>query len=124
MNITGLVIGALLGALVSGLVIWLVGRLGWGIEVDGFGPAYLAALVIGVLSAAIQWLWLTVFKYTPPLGLAGAISNLFIAAGLFVLAGRWIKGLRVKGFGGGLIAAAAVTLVAWLIWLGVSALVA
>ena len=55
MTIVGVIIGILIGALFSGFIIWIVGRLGWGLEVDGFVPAYLAAIVIAVVSWAGQW---------------------------------------------------------------------
>ena len=39
MTIVGAIIGILIGALFSGLVIWIVGKLGLGLEVSGFGAA-------------------------------------------------------------------------------------
>ena len=56
MSIIGSIIGLLIGALFSGLIIWIVGKLGWGIEVSGFGPAFVAALVIAVLNILVTWL--------------------------------------------------------------------
>ena len=56
MSILGLILGILIGALFTGLVIWIVGKLGWGLEVDGFGPAYIAAILIAVISWVIFWL--------------------------------------------------------------------
>ena len=56
MSILGVVIGILIGALFSGLVIWIVGKLGLGLEVDGFGAAYIAAIIIAVVSWLIYWL--------------------------------------------------------------------
>lgn len=124
MSIIGWIIGLLLAAIVSGFVIWVVGKLGLGIEVDGFRPAYLAAIVIAVLSAVIVWIWQTVFKYTLPGGLEGALISLVTSAAVLQTAGRWVKGLRVKGFLGALIGAVAISAVGWLLaWL-VSTLVA
>ena len=57
MSIVGTIIGILIGSLFSGLIIWIIGKLGWGIEVSGFGPAYLAAIVIAVLSALATWFY-------------------------------------------------------------------
>ena len=114
MNLIGIVIGALIGAIVSGFVLWIVGKLGWGIEVDGFGPAYIAAVIIAILSAIVHWIWQAVFNYTPPAGIAGAIINLLVAASLLQAAGSWIKGLHVKGFRGAFVAALAVSIVAWI----------
>ena len=124
MSVIGIIIGALVGAIFSGLVLWVVGKLGWGIEVDGFGPAYLAAVIIAILSAVVHWIWQAVFNYTPPAGLAGAVSNLLVAAILLQFVGGRIKGLRVKGFSGAIIAALAVAAVAWVIGLVLTAVVA
>ena len=56
MTFVGVIIGILIGALFSGFIIWIVGKLGWGLEVDGFVPAYLAAIVIAVVSWLVVWL--------------------------------------------------------------------
>jgi uncharacterized membrane protein YvlD (DUF360 family) len=49
-TIVGIIIGILIGGLFSGFIIWIVGKLSLGLEVDGFVPAYLAAIVIAVVS--------------------------------------------------------------------------
>ena len=117
MEIVGLIIGILIGALVSALIIWIVGKLGLGIEVDGFGPAFIAALVIAVISGLLTWL-LGLVGITIGGGLLGAIVHLVIAAIVLMLAGNFVSGLRVKGFLGALIAAIAIGAVGWLLaWL-------
>ena len=117
MEIVGLIIGILIGALVSALIIWIVGKLGLGIEVDGFGPAFIAALVIAVISGLLTWL-LGLVGITIGGGLLGAIVHLVIAAIVLMLAGNFVSGLRVKGFTGALIAAIAIGAVGWLLaWL-------
>ena len=122
MEIVGLIIGILIGALLSGLIIWVVGKLGLGIEVDGFGPAFLTAIVIAIFNAFANWLW-GVLGYTPEGGWLGAVTHLVLAAGFLVGAGSLIKGLRVKGFVGALIASVAIAAVGWLISWSVSLLV-
>lgn len=122
MEIVGLIIGILIGALFSGLIIWVVGRLGWGIEVDGFGPAFLTAIVIAVFTSLANWFW-GIIGYTPEGGWLGAVTHLILAAGFLVAAGSLIKGLRVKGFSGALIAAVAIAAVGWLVGWGVNLLV-
>ena len=117
MGIVGLIIGILIGALVSALVIWVVGKLGLGIEVDSFGPAFIAALVIAVISWVLIWV-LGLLGITIGSGLLGAIIQLVIAAIVLMLAGNFVSGLRVKGFLGAVIAAIAIGAVGWLLtWL-------
>lgn len=122
MNIVGLIIGILIGALFGGLIIWIVGKLGLGLEVSGFGPAFIAAIVIAVISWVVTWL-LGVLGITIGGGWLGAILNLVIAAIVLMVAGNFVKGLVVKGFVGALVAAVAIGAVSWLIAWGVSLLV-
>jgi putative membrane protein len=119
MNLVGMIVGVLIGALFAGLIIWIVGKLGLGLEVSGFGPAYLAAIVIGVLNLIVTWL-LSVLKITIGGGWLGAIINLVIAAAVLMLAGSWISGLKVKGFVGALVASIAIAVVGFLVVWGVS----
>ena len=123
MSIIGILIGALIGGLFAGFIIWLVGKLGIGMEVDGFGPAFRAAIVIAILTAIIHWIWLTVFNYSLPTGLSGAIINLGVSATVLQTVSKWIKGLQVNGFSGALIASVAIAAVQYLLGLLLSGLV-
>ena len=118
MSFVGIVLGTLVGAVFSGLIIYFVGRMGWGIEVDGFRAAFLAAIIIVVLSAVVQFIW-SLVGYEAPAGLPGAIINAVVTALFLQFAGDRLAGLRVKGFSGALIAAlsigAVVYLLGWLI---------
>jgi putative membrane protein len=122
MEIVGLLIGILLGALFTGFIIWIVGKLGLGIEVSGFGPAFVAAIVIAVLNGLVSWL-LGALGVTIAGGFLGAVIHLVIAAIVIMLAGNFVKGLAVKGFLGAVIAAVAIAAVGWLVTWGVSLLV-
>jgi putative membrane protein len=117
MTIVGVIIGILIGALFSGLIIWVVGKLGLGLEVDGFGSAFIA-----VVSWLVTWL-LGLLGLTIGAGLLGAIVHLIIAAVVLMFAGNFVKGLEVKGFGGAIVAAIAISVVAWLISWGIGLLV-
>lgn len=117
MDIISLIIGILISGLFAGVVIWIVGKLGLGLEVSGFLPAFFAAILIAILSGLVTWL-VGALGITIGGGLLGALINLVIAAVVLMLAGRFIKGLVVKGFGGALVAAIAIAFFAWLIgWL-------
>ena len=99
-----MLIGALVGILIisvlSSIVIWIVGKLGLGIEVAGFRSAFLAAIVIAILSAVTNMLLGPVTT-----GYVGSIVHLVFAALIIIVAGSFIKGFRAKGFGGAIIAA-------------------
>lgn len=121
MTIVGLIIGILIGALFTGLIIWIVGKLGLGLEVSGFGPAFIAAIVIAVLNGLVAWL-LGALNLTIGTGIVGAIIHLVIAAVVLMAAGNFVKGLVVKGFTGAVVAALAIAAVGWLIAWGVGLL--
>ena len=77
-------------------------------------PLDFAAIVIAVVSWLVIWL-LGLVGLTIDSGLLGAIVNLIIAAVVLMVAGNFVKGLVVKGFTGALVAAIAISAVAWLI---------
>ena len=117
MGILAVILGIVLVALVAGFVIWIVGKLGLGIEVSGFGAAFIAAIVIAIVGGLITWL-LSLLNITIAGGWLGAIINLIIAAIVLLISGSFVPGLKVKGFGGALIAAIALGVVSWLLnWL-------
>ena len=53
-NMTGLIIAVLLSAFFSSILIWVVGLLGLGLEVDGFGPALVAGVAIALVLSLIH----------------------------------------------------------------------
>lgn len=110
MSPVGILIGVLVGALFTGFFIWLIARISSLIEVTGFGPAYIAAIVIAVLNGLVKWL------FGPTLGGPGsALINWVIAAIILLIAGRMVKGMKVNGFGSALLAAAVIALFDWLV---------
>jgi len=114
MSFFGLLLGAVLGALAAALILWIVGKLGWGMEVDSFGGAFLTALLMSVFSALLYWL-LGLFDFVPHSGLLGGVVHLVTAAVALLLAAGVVKGVRVKGFLGAVIAILGMGLVGWLI---------
>ena len=113
-QIVGVLLGIVLAVLVSGVIIWIVGRLGLGLVVSGFVPALLAAFVIAILSGAITWL-LTTLGLTIDGGFMGGIIHLLIAALVLLLSSRIVPGMMVQGPVGALIAALAIGAVGWLV---------
>ena len=112
-SLVGLIIGIVLGSLVIAIMIWIVSKLGLGLEVSGFGPAFIAGFVISILSALITW-GLGALGMAPAGGLIGAIVYLIISALVLMFAGNMVKGLRVNGFIGALVAAIAIAVLFWL----------
>ena len=118
-TIIGLIIGVAIAAVISGAIVWIVGKLGLGLEVDNFGWAMLAGVLIGLLTNLILQ-FMTDFG-----GLGGVLVRMVVAAGAIYASGAALPGLRVKGYLGALIAAVAIALtsfgLAWLLSLVLTA---
>lgn len=121
-TLLGLLIGMAITLVIAVLAIWIVGKLGLGLEIDGFGAALLAALAIAVLGGLASWA-LSLLGVQDGSGWIGGIVHLLISAAVLLLAGRSLPGLRVKGFAGALVAAVAIGAFYWLGGLLLGALV-
>jgi putative membrane protein len=99
--------------LIAGFVIWIVGKLGLGLEVNGFGSAFVAGIVIAVAAGIISFI-LGIVGIMDGGGLVGGIIHLFISAIVLMISSRILPGLRVKGFPGALVASIAIGAVYWL----------
>ena len=111
--ILGILLAIVIVGLFSGFIIWIVGKLGVGLEVDGFGSAFIAAIVIAFVGGIIEWLISLV--WTIPGGWFGAIINLIVAAIVLMISDKFLKGMKVAGFVGALVAAAAIDVVTWIV---------
>ena len=56
MNKIGLLIGVVFSAAISGVLIWVVGKLGLGLEVDSIVTAFIVGITISVVGGLITWL--------------------------------------------------------------------
>ena len=121
-SLIGAIIGLVVATIISGLLIWLVGKLGLGIEVDGFRPAFLAGFFIALAWLVANLIW-NLIGYTPAVGLTGAITHLILTAGFLYAIRNSVSGLRVNGYTGALIAAAAIALITWLASFALAAVV-
>jgi putative membrane protein len=107
-----LIATAIIG-IISGFIIWIVGKLRLGLEVDGFGVAFLAGIVIAV-AAGIITLVLGLAGIEFGEGLVGGIVHLIMSALILLVSSRLLPGLKVKGFAGALVASIAIGSVYWL----------
>ncbi|MFZ2489030.1 MAG: phage holin family protein [Anaerolineae bacterium] len=109
-----IVISLLVAFLAAALVIWIVSRMGLGLSVDSFGTAFLAAIVIAIVSAIVYAI-LGALGLGANSGLIGAIINLIVSAIILLISGNFLKGLRVEGFTGAIVASIAIAVVSWLL---------
>ena len=116
MTFIGVLIGLVIALLLSALVIFIVGKLGLGLEVDSFGSAVIAALVIAVVTWAIM-LVLGFLPLSIGVGILGAIVSLIVSAIVLMISDKIVSGMRVNGFVGALIAAVLIGIGHWLLGL-------
>ncbi len=110
----GVILNAIFVIIVAAVVLMIVSRFNLGLTVDGFGAAIIAAIVIGIVGAIINWL-LAALHITIGGGLLGAIVYLIVAAVVLLISGRFVRGLKVNGFGGAIIAAIAIGVVSFIV---------
>lgn len=101
----------------AAVVLLIVDRLNVGLKVGGFVNAIVAAAVIAII-AWVALALLGALGITLGGDFLGLILLLIVAALVLMFAGRILKGLSVSGFGGAIISAIAIAVVAWLLgWL-------
>jgi putative membrane protein len=108
-----LLIVTIIIGLISGSVIWVVGKLRLGLEVNGFGSAFIAGIVIAFVAGVISFI-LGIVGIMDGGGLIGGIVHLIISAIVLMISARLLPGFKVTGFGGALLASIAIGAVYWL----------
>jgi putative membrane protein len=100
---------------VGAVVLMIVSRLNLGLTVDGFGSAFIASAVISIVAGIITWLIGLIGIQIGNPTLIGALISLIVAAVVLLISDRFVKGMKVNGFGGAIIAAISYGVIAWLL---------
>jgi putative membrane protein len=106
-----LIVTAFIG-LISGFVIWIVSKLRLGLEADGFGSAFVAAIFIAVV-AGILTVLLGMAGFIDGGGLVGGLVHLVISAVVLMICSKILPGLKVKSFTGAFVASLAIGIIYW-----------
>ena len=114
-TLLGTILGIALAWAFGAVVLMIVSRLGLGLTVDGFVPAFIASAVISIVAGVIIWALGLINISVGGAGLLGAIVSLVVAAVVLLVSDRFVKGMKVNGFVGALVAAIAYGVVVWLI---------
>jgi putative membrane protein len=118
MTFVGALLGLVIAFLISAVIIWVVSRLGLGLEVDTFGGAVVAAIVIALVTWIVLFLLGLVGITVGGAGLWAAIVSLVVSAVILMISDKFVSGMRVKGFLGAIIAAIAISVGHFLlVWL-------
>jgi len=100
---------------VGAVVLMIVSRLNLGLTVDGFGSAFIASAVISIVAGLVTWLIGLIGIQVGNPGLIGALVSLVVSAVVLLISGSFVKGMKVNGFGGAIIAAISYGVIAWLL---------
>ena len=114
-TIIGTILAFALVWAVGAVVLMIISRLNLGLTVDGFGAAFIASAVISIVSAIITWLIGLIGIQVGNPGLIGALVTLVVAAVVLLVSDRFVKGMKVNGFVGAIIAAISYGVIAWLL---------
>lgn len=115
----GMLWSALVYLVVGAVIIFIVGKMNFGLRVNSFGSALMAALVIAVVGGVVGWL-LSILGISMTGGFWAALINLVVAAVVLMISDKFLPGMEVKGFGGAIIAALGIGVVGWLVTWGLS----
>ena len=119
----GILISIIINMLVFAVVIYVVAKLNLGLSVRGFGTAFIAAIVISVVAAFINWLLGVLgIKISMNGSLLNIIIYLIVTAIILLISDRLLTGFAVNGFVGAVIATIAIAIVSWLVSLLLGAL--
>jgi putative membrane protein len=121
-KVVGMVV-PILSTLIALALVWVVGavilmivsRLGLGLSVDGFGAAFIASAVISIVAGILTWLLGLVGIHLGGAGLIAGLVGVVVSAVVLLISDRFVKGMKVDGFGGAIIAAIAYGAVTWLL---------
>ena len=113
MEIVGLLVTVVFNIILAAVVILVVSKLGLGLEVDGFGSAMIAAVVIAIATAIVNWL-IGLLGISLGIGVIGAIVALIVGALVLMVSDKFVKGMKVNGFVGAIVAAVAIAVLNFL----------
>ena len=99
---------------VGAVVLMIISRLNLGLTVDGFGAAFIASAVISIVAGLITWLLGLIGITLGGAGLIAAVVSVVVSAGVLLVSDRFVKGMKVNGFAGAIIAAISYGVIAWL----------
>lgn len=104
----------ILNWLLSGLGLYIVTRILPGIQVDGFGSALIAALVIGIVNATVGLL--LKFLFFPFVLLTLGILTFFINGLMLKLSSELVPGFRVDGCGTAVVGSILLTVIDYVLY--------
>jgi putative membrane protein len=111
-QLINMLVGIVLAGIIGAVVLCIVSSLKLGLWVRGFGPAFIAAIVIAIVGTVVRFV-LAATGVQNLGGIVGFVERLIISAALLLIADKLLAGLTIKGFKGAIIAALAISVISW-----------
>jgi putative membrane protein len=99
---------------VGGVILLIISRLNLGLNVENYGAAFIASAAISIVAGLITWLLGLIGITLGGAGLIAAVVSVVVSAVVLLIADRFVKGMKVNGFAGAIIAAISYGVIAWL----------
>lgn len=113
MEILSAIVNIVLMLVFAAVVIMIVSKLNAGLVVADFKSALIAAAVIAIVGGVVSWL---LGFLNLGIGiLLGVIVYVIVAAIVLLISDKFVKGMKVDGFAGAIMAAVAIATLNWLI---------
>jgi len=111
-GLLGLLIAIAIVAMPSVIILWVVGKLNLGLEVD-FGSAIITGFMIAIVGGILTFLFSTAGVQLGE-GLIGGVFHLIVSLVILMINTRYLNGLKVTGYVGVLVASIAIGGFYWL----------
>jgi uncharacterized membrane protein YvlD (DUF360 family) len=113
-SITGMIIGLIIATTVNSIIIWIVAKLGLGIEVKNFGTAIVAAFLAALIGLGLSKISSQLFGASGQT-YGGIALHIFGSALVLLLVSKLLSGMQTKGFFGAILAAISIGVLYYLI---------
>lgn len=112
-GLLGLLIAMAIMALLSGLVIWIMGKLGLGMKVDSLASALVVAVIIAVVAGIVTFALSILGVQEVGEGLVGGLIHLLVTVASLLIGDKIVPGLHIAGISGALVVAFVIGSVYW-----------
>lgn len=113
-TITGTIAGLLLATTLNSVIIWIIAKLGLGIEVKNFGTAIVAAFLSALIGLGLSRIAYNLFGDTGQV-YGGIALHILGSALILLLVSKILSGMQTKGVLGAILAAVSMSVLYYLI---------
>jgi uncharacterized membrane protein YvlD (DUF360 family) len=113
-TITGMIVGLLIATSLNSVIIWIVAKLGLGIELKNFGTAIVAAFLSSLIGLGLSKISAQLFGASGQT-FGGIALHIIGSALVLLVVSKLLSGMQTKGFLGAILAAISMGVLYYLI---------